>query len=371
VVEIWDKVNNTFKLLAGNPIFDGTNFLPADTLTERIRVTNYTSENQTVGLEVKNFDKGCIDSYCLADKLYLTVGEPGNSSLYSGSLTDFYEAGEIPLSGVNASGGNVQYDFSVSFDKDTTAKEYQGSTTNFDLEIGFFTKETVSGEPFGGGGGYIPPIPGVVTTITISGPTTLTSGSATISWVTDISSYCRVIYDDASHFTLGDPPNYGYDLSTGSTSTKTTSHSMTLTELVPGMTYFYRVVCWASPEKISEEYSFTTLGVKIEELIPSEEEIVPPEEEILAEEVVLAPTGEEETPKESKLPTGQVEKPSEGVTEEEEVEERTLGEVFAAEGLLAAIGALPFNLKVILILVGIIIVGLLILWLIRKRKIKK
>ena len=77
-----------------------------------------------------------------------------------------------------------------------------------------------------------------------------------------------------------------------------------------------------------------------------------------------------ETPKESKLPTGQVEKPSEVVTEEEEVEERTLGEIFATEGLLAAIGAMPFNLKVILIIAGIIIVGLIILRLIRKRKIK-
>ncbi len=75
LVEIWDKETSSFKPLAGNPVFDGTNFLPEDTITERIKVTNYTPESQTVGLKVKNFDKGCIDSYCLSDKLYLTVVE--------------------------------------------------------------------------------------------------------------------------------------------------------------------------------------------------------------------------------------------------------------------------------------------------------
>jgi len=56
---------------------------------------------------------------------------------------------------------------------------------------------------------------------------------------------------------------------------------------------------------------------------------------------------------------------------EEEAEEKPLGEIFATEGFLAAIGAMPFNLKVILIIFGIIIIGLVILRLIRKRRFRK
>jgi len=366
VVEIWDEATNAYKLLAGNPIFDVSNFLPGETKTERIRVTNNTSQNQWVGLKVIKFDRGCIGGYCLADKLYLTVKPLGNSSLYSGSLTDFYQAGEVPFSEVSASGGNVQYDFSVSFDKNTTAKEYQGSTTNFDLEIGFFTKETVSPEPPATGGGYIPPISGVVTTIIITGPPTVTSESATISLITDIPSYCRIIYDTDSHPTLGNPPNYGYYFSTDPTP-KSTSHTITLTSLTPDNVYFYRAVCWASPLKISQEYSFTTLGIKeigeIEEEIPAEG--IPYEEEIPTEEVVLAPTEEEKTQEEiiegEKTGPEEVERPS-------LAKERSLGEIFATEGLLAAIGAIPFNLRIILIFAMIIIVALLVSQLIKKRK---
>jgi len=137
-----------------------------------------------------------------------------------------------------------------------------------------------------------------------------------------------------------------------------TSHSVTISGLDSGTKYYYRTVSHASLA-ISQEHTFTTLGAKVEEKVKEEikEEIAPPEEE------VLAPTGEEieKAPEEEIVGPEEVEKPI-------LAKERSLGEIFATEGLLAAIGAIPFNLRIILIFATIIIVALLVSQLIKKRK---
>ncbi|MDO8436461.1 MAG: hypothetical protein Q7S82_03770, partial [bacterium] len=137
--------------------------------------------------------------------------------------------------------------------------------------------------------------------------------------------------------------------------------------LTPSTTYYYRAVSHASLA-ISREYSFTTLGVKEIGKIEGEVE-VPPGEETLAGEEILAQGEITELPKEL---TG--EKSSKEATEEtmalQETEKKSFDKIFAAGGLLAAISAAPLNLTVILILAGVVIIGLLILRLTRKRKIK-
>ena len=283
LIEIWDKEGGCtpydevcFENLAGNPIFNVSNFLPGDTETERLRVTNNTSESQTVGLNVADgFDRGCVtldvQEYCLADELILTVTEIDSGFSYSASLTDFYNEGMINITDLTKSGGakdNAEYDFSVHFKKEAAAKEYHGSSTSFDLEIGFFSKETVSEEPASGGGGYVPPLSGVVKNIIIVGSPTLTDTDATIECETEgdsgsILSQCRIIYDIIPHPSLGTPPDYGYEWSTDPTSLpKKFSHTIPLTNLEPETTYYYRVVCWASPKRISSEHTFTTLEVE-------------------------------------------------------------------------------------------------------------
>ncbi len=170
--------------------------------------------------------------------------------------------------------------------------------------------------------GYVPPIPEAVTTITITSPPTVTSDSATISYTTDIPSFCRVIYDDASHPILGNPPNYGYNFSTEPPGSKTTSHEITLVNLNPGTTYYYRVVCWASPQKISVEYSFTTLRVREEGLIPAEEIVSPREERPIEEEIPVPEeiVGPPEEPEEiEKIEEIEEEVPEEIVPPEEEI----------------------------------------------------
>lgn len=88
-----------------------------------------------------------------------------------------------------------------------------------------------------------------------------------------------------------------------------------------------------------------TLTAVPSEMVPEEE--IAPEEEVAPEEEIV---GEEE---------------------EKLVEEKKpFGEILATEGLAVAMGVLPLNLKLILIIIGIIIIGLIILRLIRRRKIK-
>ncbi|MCK5096270.1 MAG: hypothetical protein KAR24_02865 [Candidatus Pacebacteria bacterium] len=285
-VEIWDESQGMYVLLAGNPIFDVSNFLPGDTEIEKIKVTNNRPEAQTVGLKVDDgFDRGCVDigggEFCLADELILTVAEIGGGPAFSGSLTDFYNAGEIAIVDLTESGGSkdsAEFNFSVHFNEAAGEKEYQEATTMFDLKIGFLSKETVSGEgggsSMGGGSGYISLLLNGVKNIIISGPPILTDTDAVIGCETknsaggDILSQCRVIYDKDSHPSLTEgPPNYGYEWSTDPTDPpKDFEHTINLTGLESGETYYYRVVCWASPSKVSTEYVFTTMEESDEEI---------------------------------------------------------------------------------------------------------
>jgi len=93
--------------------------------------------------------------------------------------------------------------------------------------------------------------------------------SVAIAWTTDEPATSRVIYDTVSHLVLGDgscpAPNealncYGYASSTSESDTgpKVLNHSVTLSDLTPGTTYFYRTISSASPESVSEEDSVTT-----------------------------------------------------------------------------------------------------------------
>ena len=88
----------------------------------------------------------------------------------------------------------------------------------------------------------------------------LSETSVTITWTTANPATSRVVYDTVSHPGLGSAPNYGYANSTSEsdTSTKVTSHSVTISALAAGTTYYYRTVSKASPESQSSEKSFTT-----------------------------------------------------------------------------------------------------------------
>ena len=86
-------------------------------------------------------------------------------------------------------------------------------------------------------------------------------------------------------------------------------------------------------------------------------------------------------PAEVEIPEKLAEKPLEeekkAIVKEIEIEapfiteEKPFIETLTKEGLLAAVGMMPWTSKIILIFVGIVIVGLIILSLLRKRKMRK
>ena len=82
--------------------------------------------------------------------------------------------------------------------------------------------------------------------------------SATITWTTNVPATSRVVYDTSSH-SLGSAPNYNYAFSTVEDSSMVTDHSVLVSGLTPGLTYYYRVISHASPEVVSDEFNFTTL----------------------------------------------------------------------------------------------------------------
>ncbi len=118
----------------------------------------------------------------------------------------------------------------------------------------------------------------------ISGETHNTAGttSITISWTTDNPATSRVVYDTASHsdaitafshgrglsgsglgavnLSLVDDPTYDYAFTTATfdTDPMVTSHTVQLTGLTAGTTYYFRTVSHGSPESVGDEQSFKT-----------------------------------------------------------------------------------------------------------------
>jgi len=244
------------------PLFENTNFAPGDAETRWVKVTNNTSDKWPIGIKFKNEYQNCAPGE-LSDALDIEIKEDG-SVLQQGTLTWFCESGELYLSDLD-DGAITQYDFSVTFTPEA-GDDYQGKTSSFDFDIGFWG-ESIGGEiddeggSTGGGGGGAVLVGGLE--IKNESASEITTTSVEITWLTTQPATSRVIYaskHETRDFDWKKPPNYGYPRSTSEDSTKKTGHSMDISGLLPGTTYYFRVVSHASPATISLEHSFTTLG---------------------------------------------------------------------------------------------------------------
>ena len=101
---------------------------------------------------------------------------------------------------------------------------------------------------------------GIAPVISAETSSSVTSTSTTITWTTDDPATSRVIYDTVSHGELGAAPNYGYANSTveADATPKVTSHSVSITGLTAGTTYYYRTVSHGSPDAVSSEKTVAT-----------------------------------------------------------------------------------------------------------------
>jgi len=240
-------------------IFDKANFLPGDGVVRLIRATNNTAGTLKIG--TKAVISSTCSGICFADKLKLKITDQSLNTLYENSLTNFFGQEEVALSDV-VSGGVAIYNFTITFLPESN-NDYQNTNVSFNLIVGALGTESISGEiPSGGGGGGGFFIPGLQ--IFNEAASDIGGGQATITWETNKDATSRVIFSSEFQphiLQLDNPPNYGYMHSTSEDTSSTTNHSMVISGLEPGTTYYFRCVSHGS-FAVSAEHSFTTPGTK-------------------------------------------------------------------------------------------------------------
>jgi len=251
------------------PLFSEANFLPGQDVVRWVDVTNNSAEIETIGVNAKNYTS-CSEN-CFSDQIKLKITD-GTNSLYEASLTDFFAVGEKKLSDVGAD-NTQRYYFTITFVPDA-GNQYQNNQVGFDFDIGIFGQETIGDGGIdggvvtpGGGGGYFGGDTGLIIFDEASSP--VVSGQTHITWETNHPATSRVIYSsqyEVHFFDLNNPPNYGYSHSTVEDSSPVIDHSMNISGLTPGVTYYYRVVSRGS-FAISEEHSFTAPGIMSAETV--------------------------------------------------------------------------------------------------------
>jgi len=110
------------------PLFSEANFLPGDTVSRWVKVSNNIGETLKISVSAINVNNP--DN--LADVLYLQIKQ-GANTLYSGTLAGFISAGNVYLSDLT-NGSQTQYDFEVTFDINS-GDEYAGKVLGFDFRI--------------------------------------------------------------------------------------------------------------------------------------------------------------------------------------------------------------------------------------------
>lgn len=370
----WSETGSTWLPLSG-PIFSETNFLPGQDVIRLIRVTNNSGQTQRIATEAINES----DPDNFASQLNLTIKE-GPTIIYNNTLTNFFNQGETYLSSL-ANGAQTQYDFTIAFNSGS-GNEYQEKALSFDILVGF--EGTEGGLPLpppgGGTGGGLPP--GLTILDESVRITEIEETSVTIIWTTSYFSTSQIIYgaEGESH-TLnladnsGTPPKYGYTHTTPEydISPKVTAHSVTITGLTSGTTYYFRAVSHASLA-ISRELSFTTIEPK-EEIKISEEKFA---EETESSEIIGKTTEGK-----NKISGGALSSaPSQGIGETGEPEKFTVSNQFSSQeetsepkqgfgSLLASIGTFLKRISSSTLLIIILILVLIILALVVVKKIRK
>jgi hypothetical protein len=258
------------------PMFGAVNFVPGQTVTGWAKVTNNTAQTKKIAAETINEN----DPGNFASQLNLVIKE-GSNVLYNNTLAGLFSAGEIFLSNLAGNGTQTQYDFEITFNPQNT--DAQGKSLGFDIIIGFQGEEGGGGgggggssgggggsggggSGGGGGGGGLAPGLTIADDLRIID---IQQVSTTITWKTSYTATSQVVYgaEGEAHTldlsdTTGTPPKYGYAHTTPETDTapRVMNHSVTITGLTPGTTYYFRAISHGSLA-ISKEYTFTTLAV--------------------------------------------------------------------------------------------------------------
>lgn len=251
-----------------DPLFDEANFLPGDSESGTVSVSNNSESDQEVQTEAVNIS----DSDGLSSTLTLTITDNSSNTLYEDTLGTFLRAGEVSLSNISPN-EKKPYTFTVTF-TNTDDNSYQGKTLGFDICVGFAGEEkscgtteisdpdTIDNDEGNGESGSSQS--GQTTELRIYNERVTEinneSGEVVIEWDTNRLATSQVIYGNEAgapfQLDVTDPPSYGYPLYTAEDGSKKRNHHVVLTNVSAGETYVYRVISRASPPTISSERTF-------------------------------------------------------------------------------------------------------------------
>ena len=209
-------------------------------------ITEYSNEE-----EGDTIDNASVSANDLSDLWVVHLDSPA----IAGKISQDHIGGIISVNG--------DYGCDLSFDVNTKKTEFycgdgivngdeecdDGNNINGDGCSNICKTESSTIITGGGGGGY------TSLKINKSDDCVPTKDGASFSWMTNKNSSSRVVCDTKSNPNWGTPPSYGHTLFTNEydLSSKVLSHGVEITGLLPGKTYYCRVISSNSLNTIFEE----------------------------------------------------------------------------------------------------------------------
>lgn len=247
------------------PLFSEANFLPQDSVTRFVKMTNNTDNPVGVSVRATN-----VSDNGFGDYINLKI-KRGDILFFDGTFKEFFNKSSVALPQLPVE-GQVSVDFIATF-LPTDDNDSQNESISFNLQLIFEGGEVVNDITIsfgggissgGGGGGGNGPIIGaknlIISDELINAINPPESNSVLVTWKTNIPATSQVIYGLASDgpYNLNlSLPNYGYPLSTTEDLNKVSDHSVVISNLIPLQVYSMRVVSRASPPTIGYEYLFS------------------------------------------------------------------------------------------------------------------
>ena len=307
-----------FEVDFGGLPFTTQNWYPGQsTATETISLTNNLGfeEDFYLGVDITSEDKS------LGEVIIITV---------DGTEKSLVELEENPLLL-----GDLQNEESQSYNlsaklKRSIGNQYQSKEIDFSFLVGLMDEDSEDG---GGSGSNVagPSVAGISTQresdlkiIAPDNPFWVSSQSASVIWRTSTSADCKAVYDTASHEKPLNGNSHDYEFKTGKS--EGVLHQFNFDDLSADTTYYYRLICIASPAKISPEHTFTTLaidqempqedsasdGQEIDLAVPTEDDGQPDQNQMREMETISQDAGDEI----AKIDPGEPEEDQAGPVEE-------------------------------------------------------
>lgn len=320
-------------------LFQETGVVPGQSISRSVQVENTRDVNREIGINFVEYEG---DYELLGEYFHLAVKKEGSEeNLYEDTFSQLFQSTQVNYFDKIPAKEKQNYIFTATFSPDA-GKECLGKSFSFSILFSLLAEDETEeeAETVTVGGFGATPLPEVEDEeLTIFEETIIVTeigeDSVTIIWTTNYPASSQVIYAaEGEVHTLnltdntGTPPRYGYARTTPeyATDPRVNNHVITISNLAPGTTYYYRTVSHAS-FAISREYSFTTLRrgevagerderppvidwrpederevLGEEDVIINEEDVVDDEEEIIGEEQIELFPGEDEEEPEVKEP---------------------------------------------------------------------